>query len=57
MRADFDTALAGQTRRAFLERYCGTDVLVCATRFPSPSLGRIVPRGSAFWFEFEEESR
>ena len=57
MRADSDPALASQTRRAFLERYCGTDVLICATHFPSPSLGRIVPRGDAFWFEFEERSR
>jgi glyoxylase-like metal-dependent hydrolase (beta-lactamase superfamily II) len=53
MRADFDRDLARKTRRAFLERYCGTDVLVCATHFPSPSWGRVVPRGDAFWFEFE----
>jgi hypothetical protein len=48
---------ASQTRRAILERYCGTDVLGCATHFPSPSFGRIVPRGGTFWFEFEEETR
>jgi glyoxylase-like metal-dependent hydrolase (beta-lactamase superfamily II) len=53
MRADFDRELARKTRRAFLERYCATDVLVCATHFPSPSLGHIVPRGDAFWFAFE----
>ena len=52
MRADFDPDLARKTRRAFLERYCGTDVLVCATHFPSPSWGRVLPRGDAFWFEF-----
>ncbi len=54
MRADFDHALACKTRRAFLERYCGTDVLVCATHFPSPSLGHIVPSGDAFRFEFDD---
>lgn len=34
MRADYDPDLARRTRRDFLERYCGTDVLVCATHFP-----------------------
>ncbi len=53
MRADFDRELARQTRRAFLERCCGTDTLVCATHFPSPSFGRVVRRGDAFWFEFD----
>ncbi len=51
---DFDSQLAGKTRRAFLERYCETDTLVCGTHFPSPSFGHIVPRGKAFWFEYEE---
>lgn len=55
MRADFDRELARATRRAFLERYGGTDVLVCATHFPSPSWGRIAPRGNAFRFEFEDD--
>ncbi len=55
MRADSDPGLARKTRRAFLERYCGTDVLVCATHFPSPSLGRIVSRGDRFWFEDQLE--
>ncbi|HBH02676.1 MAG: hypothetical protein A2W08_00630 [Candidatus Rokubacteria bacterium RBG_16_73_20] len=53
MRADFDRELARKTRREFLERYCGTDVLVCATHFPAPSWGRVVPRGDAFRFAFE----
>jgi hypothetical protein len=57
MRADFDRDLARRTRRAFLERYCGTDVLVWGSHFPSPSLGHIVPRGDAFWFEYEERLR
>lgn len=53
MRADFDREQARTTRRGFLERCAGTDTLVCATHFPSPSFGRVVPRGDAFWFEFE----
>jgi glyoxylase-like metal-dependent hydrolase (beta-lactamase superfamily II) len=53
MRADLDPALASATRRRFLERCCDSDVLVCATHFPEPSLGRIARRGDAFWFEYD----
>ena len=52
-RPDYDAALARKTRRAFLERYCDRDVLVCATHFPSPSFGHIVPHGDAFRFKYE----
>jgi glyoxylase-like metal-dependent hydrolase (beta-lactamase superfamily II) len=52
-RPDYDPELARQTRRAFLERYCDTDVLVCATHFPSPSFGHIVAAGDAFRFQYE----
>lgn len=52
MRADFDPALARTTRRSFLERYCDSGVVVCATHFPEPSLGRITQRDEAFWFEY-----
>jgi glyoxylase-like metal-dependent hydrolase (beta-lactamase superfamily II) len=52
MRADADSALAGVTRRGFLERYCERDVIVCASHFPEPSLGRIVRRNNAFWFDY-----
>jgi glyoxylase-like metal-dependent hydrolase (beta-lactamase superfamily II) len=52
-RPDFDRDLARATRRAFLERYCETDVLICGTHFPSPSLGHIVPHGDAFRFQYE----
>jgi glyoxylase-like metal-dependent hydrolase (beta-lactamase superfamily II) len=52
-RPDYDPDLARQTRRAFLERYCETDILVCATHFPSPSFGRIVPDGNVFRFQYE----
>ena len=53
MRADLDSALAIATRRRFLERCCDSGVLVCATHFPEPSLGRIVQREKAFWFDYE----
>jgi hypothetical protein len=53
MRADLDPALASATRRRFLERYCDSAVMVCATHFPEPSLGRIIQREEAFWFDYE----
>lgn len=53
MRADFDPTLARTTRRSFLERYCDSNVMVCATHFPEPSMGRITQRDKAFWFEYE----
>jgi glyoxylase-like metal-dependent hydrolase (beta-lactamase superfamily II) len=51
-RPDFDPAQAAATRRAFLERCCERDVLVCASNFPSPSFGRVVREGDAFWFQY-----
>lgn len=51
---DWDVELAGKTRRAFLERYCETDTLVCTAHFPLPSAGRIVRDGDAFRFEYDE---
>jgi len=53
MRADFDPVLARTTRRNFLERYCDSNVTVCATHFPEPSMGRITQRDRAFWFEYD----
>jgi len=55
-RPDYDPELARQTRRAFLERYCDTDVLVCATHFPSPSFGHIIAAGDAFRFQYENDA-
>jgi glyoxylase-like metal-dependent hydrolase (beta-lactamase superfamily II) len=52
IRADLDPALASATRRRFLERYCDSAVMVCATHFPEPSLGRIIQREKAFWFDY-----
>jgi glyoxylase-like metal-dependent hydrolase (beta-lactamase superfamily II) len=56
-RPDYDPTQAQHTRRAFLERYCDSDVLICATHFPSPSFGRIVPQGNAFRFQYADETR
>ncbi|OGK94677.1 MAG: hypothetical protein A2X50_13085 [Candidatus Rokubacteria bacterium GWF2_70_14] len=53
-RPDFDPPQAAATRRAFLERYCERDVLVCASHFPSPSFGHVIREGNAFWFKYEE---
>lgn len=52
-RPDFDPDQARQTRQSFMERYCDTDVLVCATHFPSPSFGHFVRDGDGFRFQYE----
>lgn len=52
MRADTNAEQACQTRRAFLERYCETDVLVCGSHFLPRLWAIIVPRDNAFWFAF-----
>ncbi|MGI9463995.1 MAG: MBL fold metallo-hydrolase [Aestuariivirgaceae bacterium] len=41
MFSDYDSALAGQTRRALFARFCDTSTLMCTAHFPSPSTGRI----------------
>jgi glyoxylase-like metal-dependent hydrolase (beta-lactamase superfamily II) len=51
---DWDAALASSTRRAFMERYCETDTLICTAHFPLPSAGRIVRSGDAFRFVNDE---
>ena len=53
---DWDPELAKRTRRAFLERYCDTDTLVCTAHFPLPSAGRVVRAGDAFRFEYDQRS-
>jgi glyoxylase-like metal-dependent hydrolase (beta-lactamase superfamily II) len=52
MQADSDPALARTTRRNFLERYCDSSALVCATHFPEPSIGRVVRHENAFRFSY-----
>jgi len=41
MRADYDSPMAGQTRRTIFERYCDTPTLICTAHFPTPSIGRL----------------
>jgi glyoxylase-like metal-dependent hydrolase (beta-lactamase superfamily II) len=53
MRADVDHAMASATRQNFLQRYCDSGVTVCASHFPEPSLGHIIQRGDAFWFDYD----
>jgi glyoxylase-like metal-dependent hydrolase (beta-lactamase superfamily II) len=53
-RPDYDVEIARQTRRAFLERYCETDVTVCTAHFPLPSSGHIVRAGDGFHFEYDK---
>ena len=53
MRSDADPGLACATRRGFLERYCDSRVMVCASHFPEPSIGRVVEREKAFGFDYD----
>jgi glyoxylase-like metal-dependent hydrolase (beta-lactamase superfamily II) len=48
-----DPAHSRRTRRAFLERYAGTDTLIMPAHFPAPSAGRIVRAGGAWRFRFD----
>jgi glyoxylase-like metal-dependent hydrolase (beta-lactamase superfamily II) len=52
---DWDPGQASDTRRAFMERYCETDTLICTAHFPLPSAGRIVRAGDAFRFQPDAE--
>jgi len=51
---DWEPELAKRTRRAFLERHCDTDTLVCTAHFPLPSAGRVVADGDAFRFRDDD---
>lgn len=50
MRADFDSAQAGRTRRAVFSRCCETGTLLCTAHFPLPSTGRVARWGEGFRF-------
>lgn len=52
-RPDYDPEQARATRRAFMERYCGTDTLVCTAHFPLPSAGHFARHGDAFDFRYD----
>ncbi len=51
---DDNPALAGHTRRAFLNRYADTGTLVLGTHFPAPSVGWFESRGDAFHFRYRD---
>jgi len=49
---DHDLAASAHTRKTFLNTHCESDTLVLTAHFPSPSIGRIVPRGNAYDFRY-----
>jgi glyoxylase-like metal-dependent hydrolase (beta-lactamase superfamily II) len=50
--SDYDMAASARTRKDFLNTHCDTDTLILTAHFPSPSVGRIVPRGSGYDFRY-----
>ncbi len=52
---DWDSKRGCATRRAFLDRYCDTDTLICPAHFPLPSSGRIVSWNDAYRFEVDDQ--
>ena len=48
MFSDYDSALAGRTRRELFGRFCDTSTLMCTAHFPSPSTGRVQQSGDGF---------
>ena len=41
MMSDYDSALAGRTRRDIFGRFCDSSTLMCTAHFPAPSTGRV----------------
>jgi hypothetical protein len=50
---DMDKEQGARTRRAFVERYAGSRVLIIGTHFCDPTSGRIVRDGKAWKLEIE----
>ena len=50
MLADYDSRLAGETRRRLLGQFCDSSTLMCIGHFPWPSLGRMTAWGEGFRF-------
>ncbi len=48
MMSDWDSKIAGESRRGLLERFCDTSTLWCTAHFPSPSTGRVKRWGNGF---------
>ena len=51
MRADYDSPMAGVSRRKLFGDLCDTSTLVCTAHFPSPSSGRMKRWGEGFKFD------
>ena len=48
--ADYDVALARETRRAFLDEHCRLGTRIAGTHFPTAPVGRIEPHNGAWRF-------
>lgn len=53
-RPDVDKEQGVATRRAFMERYCDTETLICTAHFHSPSIGHFTRHGDGFDFRFRD---
>jgi glyoxylase-like metal-dependent hydrolase (beta-lactamase superfamily II) len=50
MMSDYDSGQAEQTRRKIFDRFCDEPTIMCATHFPSPSIGRMRRWGDGYKF-------
>jgi glyoxylase-like metal-dependent hydrolase (beta-lactamase superfamily II) len=50
MMSDWNSEIAGQSRRKLFGEVCDTSTLLCTAHFPSPSLGRMTRWGDGFRF-------
>jgi len=50
MMSDYDSKIAGESRRQLFGRFCDTSTLMCTAHFPSPSTARVVRWKDAFDF-------
>ena len=51
MFSDYNSTLAGQTRRKLFGQFCDTSTLMCTGHFPSPSIGHITRWEDGFKIE------
>jgi glyoxylase-like metal-dependent hydrolase (beta-lactamase superfamily II) len=51
MRADYDRAQGGASRRGLFSKLCDTSTLLCTGHFPSPSVGRLTGWGDGFRYK------
>ena len=50
MRADYDSAQAGATRRKIFDHFCDSSTVMCVTHFPEPSTSRVRRWGDGYKF-------